>query len=50
MGDHPLVWCQNIGHGRSFITSLGHSADLYDNEMFRKHLTGAVLWAAGKTE
>jgi type 1 glutamine amidotransferase len=50
MGDHPLIWCQNIGRGRSFITSLGHSAELYDNEMFRKHLTGAVLWAAGKNE
>jgi type 1 glutamine amidotransferase len=48
MGDHPLVWCQHIGRGRSFQTALGHSADLYDNEMFRKHLTGAILWAAGK--
>jgi type 1 glutamine amidotransferase len=50
MGDHPLIWCQNIGKGRSFITSLGHSAELYDNEMYRKHVTGAILWAAGKTD
>ncbi len=47
MGDHPLIWCQYIGRGRSFYTALGHSAELYDNEMFRKHLTGAILWAAG---
>jgi hypothetical protein len=50
MGDHPLIWCQNIGRGRSFITSLGHQAESYDNEMIRKHLTGALLWAAGKTD
>ena len=50
MGDHPLIWCQNIGHGRSFLTSLGHSAELYDNEMFRKHLVGAIMWASGKAD
>jgi len=50
MGDHPLIWCQKIGRGRSFYTALGHSAELYDNEIFRKHLTGAVLWAAGRAE
>jgi type 1 glutamine amidotransferase len=50
MGDHPLIWCQNIGRGRSFYTALGHTAELYDNEMFRKHLTGAILWAAGKAD
>jgi hypothetical protein len=50
MGDHPLIWCQNIGRGRSFYTALGHTAELYDNEMFRKHLTGAILWAASKAD
>ncbi len=48
MGDHPLIWCQNIGSGRSFHSALGHLAELYDNDMFRKHVTGAILWAAGK--
>jgi type 1 glutamine amidotransferase len=48
MGDHPMVWCQTIGKGRSFHTALGHIPELYDNEMFRKHLIGAILWAAGK--
>jgi hypothetical protein len=50
MGDHPMIWCQNIGHGRSFHTALGHTPELYDNEMFRKHITGAILWAAGKAD
>jgi len=50
MGDHPLIWCQHIGRGRSFQTALGHTSELYDNPIFRKHLTGAILWAAGKAE
>lgn len=48
MGDHPLVWCRSIGSGRSFHTALGHTLEIYDNKTFRKHLAGAVLWAAGK--
>jgi len=48
MGDHPLIWCQKIEKGRSFETALGHAPEMYDNLMFRKHLTGAILWAAGK--
>jgi len=50
MGDHPLVWCQNIGRGRSIQTALGHNPEIYDNELFRKHLNGAIRWAAEKTE
>lgn len=50
MGDHPLVWYQNIGRGRSFQTALGHTIEQYDNEIFRKHLTGALRWAAGKAK
>jgi len=50
MGDHPLIWYQNIGRGRSLQTALGHMPELYDSEMFRKHLTGAILWVAGKAD
>ena len=50
MGDHPLVWCLKIDKGRSFQTALGHSPELYDNELFRKHLIGGIDWAAGKKE
>ena len=50
MGDHPLIWCQTIGSGRSFHTALGHTADLYDNATFRKHIIGALLWAARKAD
>ncbi|HXX62743.1 MAG TPA: ThuA domain-containing protein [Bacteroidota bacterium] len=48
MGDHPLVWYQHIGRGRSFQTALGHTPESYDSELFRNHIAGAVLWAAGR--
>ena len=48
MGDHPMVWCREIGSGRSFHTALGHIPEMYDNDVFRKHITGAILWAASK--
>ena len=50
MGDHPIVWCQTIGKGRSFYSALGDKAETYDNELFRKHLIGGLLWAAGKAD
>jgi len=48
MGDHPLIWCQQVGKGRSFQTALGHLPEIYDNSLFRKHLTGAIQWATAK--
>jgi len=48
MVDHPLIWCQQVGKGRSFQTALGHTPEIYDNSLFRKHLTGAIQWAAAK--
>lgn len=46
MGDHPLVWCQEVKQGRVFQTALGHEPALYTNPLFLKHLEGGVKWAA----
>jgi type 1 glutamine amidotransferase len=47
MGDHPIVWCQELeGGGRSFYTALGHTRESYSDPVFRKHLASAVAWAA----
>jgi type 1 glutamine amidotransferase len=43
--DHPLVWCQEVGAGRSFYTALGHAAEAYADPAFRTHLRGALGWA-----
>ncbi|WUT00960.1 ThuA domain-containing protein [Streptomyces sp. NBC_00708] len=45
--DHPLVWCQESGAGRSFYTSLGHAESAYSDPAFRAHLLGGLRWTAG---
>jgi type 1 glutamine amidotransferase len=45
MGDHPIIWYQTIGEGRSFYTGLGHTPSSYADPLFRQHLTAAIEWA-----
>ena len=47
MGDHPMVWYRHAGQGRVFQTALGHSHELYYDELFLQHIRGAILWTAG---
>ncbi len=44
---HPMVWCRNVGAGRSWYTQLGHTADRFDDPAFLQHLRGGIEWAAG---
>jgi hypothetical protein len=44
---HPVSWCRDYDGGRSFYTGMGHTAGSYDEDAFRKHLTGALKWASG---
>lgn len=47
MGDHPIVWCQELeGGGRSFYTALGHTKESYADPLYRKLLASAIAWAA----
>jgi len=48
MGDHPISWCHDTdGGGRSWYTALGHTQESYDEPLFREHLLGGILTAAG---
>jgi uncharacterized protein len=44
-GDHPLVWCHELGAGRVFYTALGHSAEDYADSRFLQHVRGGIEWA-----
>lgn len=46
--DHPLSWCHEKAGGRFFFTALGHTPESYTSPAFRKHLSGALHWAAGR--
>jgi glucose/arabinose dehydrogenase/type 1 glutamine amidotransferase len=45
--DHPIAWCSNVGAGRSFYTGGGDTPDSFDEDAFREHLKGGLLWAVG---
>jgi cytochrome c len=48
MGDHPIAWCRDVnGGGRSWYTALGHTWESYDEPLFRQHLLGGIMTAAG---
>jgi type 1 glutamine amidotransferase len=44
--NHPFIWYQYIGKGRSFYTGVGHRDDNFEEPLVRKHLTEAVKWSA----
>lgn len=46
-GDFPVAWTNRSGSGRMFYTSLGHREDVYQNPIYRAHLTGGIRWALG---
>lgn len=47
MGDHPISWCQQFDNGRSWYTGMGHTSDTYYEPLYRSHLLGGILYAAG---
>jgi type 1 glutamine amidotransferase len=46
-GDHPIAWCHRFKGGRAWYTAGGHTIESYSEPLFRKHLLGGILWAAG---
>jgi glucose/arabinose dehydrogenase len=46
--DHPISWYKYFEGGRSWYTGLGHTAGTYSEPLFRDHLLGGILFAAGQ--
>jgi len=49
-GDHPIAWYHEFEGGRAWYTGGGHTSESFSEDLFRKHLEGGVLWAAGMAE
>ncbi|HVY08122.1 MAG TPA: ThuA domain-containing protein [Burkholderiales bacterium] len=45
--NHPVAWCHEYDGGRAWYTALGHGGEAYGEPLFREHLRGGILWAAG---
>lgn len=46
--DHPIAWCHEYDGGRAWYTAGGHTAQSFDEPLFREHLLGGILYAAGE--
>lgn len=44
MGDHPIVWYKNVGHGIVYQTAFGHTHEMYANPVFLKHIEETIKW------
>ena len=47
---YPLVWAKMYGKGRVFYSSLGHSAETWDNRDVAQMYFEAIKWSLGLTE
>lgn len=45
--DHPIAWCRAFEGGRSWYTGLGHTPQMYRDEVFLRHLRRGLRYAAG---
>ncbi len=44
MGDHPVVWSNCIGQGRSVYMAMGHGSMAFGQETLRQLIANAVNW------
>ncbi len=42
---HPIAWYHDFDGGRAFYTGLGHTAEAFENSLFRSHLSGGLDYA-----
>ncbi len=47
LGHFPVSWCKTHGQGKLFYTTLGHREDVWENDLFQKHILGGIKWALG---
>ena len=43
--DVAISWTREEGEGRVFYSSLGHRADVWNDDRFRKHMVEGAIWA-----
>jgi type 1 glutamine amidotransferase len=46
MGDHPVIWSNPKMAARNVYIFMGHSPDLFNNELYTKLFRNAIFWAA----
>lgn len=47
LGHFPISWCKKYGQGNVFYTSLGHRENVWENDLYQKHILGGIKWSLG---
>jgi len=47
MGDHPVVWANCVGAGRTLYITMGHRGDAFEQPWNRRLLENALVWLTG---
>ncbi|MCU0324032.1 MAG: ThuA domain-containing protein [Spirosomaceae bacterium] len=42
--DHPVVWCKQIGKGKTFYTSMGHDESTWKDQSFVQLIENGIKW------
>lgn len=48
MGDHPVIWSNEKMAARNLYIFMGHSPELFNNNVYTTLFRNAIFWAAGK--
>jgi type 1 glutamine amidotransferase len=48
MGDHPVIWSNSNMAARNVYIFMGHSPDLFKNELYTTLFRNSIFWAAKK--
>jgi type 1 glutamine amidotransferase len=46
--DHPVAWYRKVGNGRTFYTSMGHTANTWKQQPFLDMLVNVIDWGSPK--
>ena len=49
MGDHPVLWSNCIGNGRSVYAAMGHRAEAFAQPQVNQGLDNALQWLMGRS-
>jgi type 1 glutamine amidotransferase len=49
MGDHPVVWSNCVGGGRSLYFAMGHRAEAFTQPQVRQIMENALVWLTGES-
>ena len=48
--NHPVAWHKEVGKGKTFYTSMGHSKEVWANPNFVKLIEEAIYWGISKSQ